>query len=71
MGDDKDGPALHQLVHALLDQGLGPGVDGAGGLVQDQHRRVRHGGPGDGQQLPLALGQVGAVGGHQGVIALG
>ena len=64
VGDDKGGAAGHQGVHALLDQGLGAGVDGGGGLVQNQHRRVGHGSPGDGQQLPLALAQVGAVAGE-------
>ncbi len=61
----------HQGVHAVLDQLLGAGVDGGGGLVQDQHRRVGHGRPGDGQQLPLALGQVGAVAGEHGVVPIG
>ncbi len=70
VGDGKDGPSLHELVHALFDEGLGTGVDGGGGFVQDEHRRVGHGSPGDCQQLPLALGQVGAVGGDHGVIAL-
>ena len=71
VGDDEGGPPGHQGVHARLDQGLGPGVDGAGGLVQDQHRRVGHRRPGDGQQLPLALAEVGAVAGEQGVVAVG
>ena len=71
VGDDKGGAAGHQGVHALLDQGLGAGVDGGGGLVQNQHRRVRHGSPGDGQQLPLALAQVGAVPGEDCVVPVG
>ena len=71
VGDDEHGAALHQLIHALFDEGLGAGIDRAGGLVQDEHRRVGHGGPGDGQQLALALGQAGPVGGDQGIVALG
>ena len=35
VGDDEHRPACHQLVHALFDQSLGAGVDGAGGLIQD------------------------------------
>ena len=61
----------HQGVHAVLHQLLGAGVDGGGGLVQDEHRRVGHGRPGNGQQLPLALGEVGAVAGEHGVVAVG
>ena len=37
VGDDKDGAALHQLVHAPLDKGFGAGVYGAGGLIQNQN----------------------------------
>ena len=61
VGDNERGSPGHQSIHALLDQCLGAGVDGAGGLIQNQHRRVGHRRPGDGQQLPLALAQVGAV----------
>ena len=71
VGNDKHRPPLHQLIHALLDQGLGTGVDGGSGLIQDQHRRVGHRRPGNGQQLPLALGQVGAVCRHHSLISLG
>ena len=49
VGDDKDRAALHQPVHPPLHDGLGAGVDGGGGLVQNHHRRIGHGGPGDGQ----------------------
>ena len=61
VGNDKDGTPLHELVHPLLDKGLGTGVDGGGSLVENQDRRIGHGGPGDGQKLPLALGQIGAM----------
>ena len=54
----------------FLDQTLGAGVDRAGSLVQDHHRRVGDRRPGDGQQLALALRQVGAVGGDLGLVAL-
>ena len=43
--------------NAVLDSALGLGVQGAGGLVQDQHARVAQQGPGDGQALLLAAGE--------------
>ena len=71
VGDDKHRPARREAVHALFNQFFRPGVDGAGGLVQNQHRRVRHGGPGDCQQLPLPLAETAAVVGDPGVVAVG
>ena len=71
MGDDKGGAPGHQGVHAPLDDGLGVGVDGAGGFVHDHDRGIGHRRPGNGQQLALALGQVGAVAGQHGVVAVG
>ena len=35
------------------------------------HRRIGHRRPGNGQQLPLALGEVGAVAGEHGVVPIG
>ena len=71
VGDDEDRPAPHEAVQPLLDELLRPGIDRGGGLVQDQHRGLGHRRPGDGQQLPLALGEVCPVGGQHGLIALG
>ena len=34
------------------------------GLIQDQDRRVRNGGAGDGEELPLALAQIGPIAGE-------
>ena len=70
VGDDEDGPPIHQGIHPLFDQVLGAGVDGAGGFIQNEHRRLGDGGPGDGQQLPLPLGEVGAIAGELGGIPL-
>ena len=70
MGDDKGGAALHQPVHALLHQLLCAGVDGGRGLVQDQDRRVRNGGAGDGEELPLALAQIGPIAGEDCLVAI-
>ena len=71
MGNDKGGAILHQGVHALLDMALGSGVDRGGGLVQHQDRCLAQGGPGDVQQLALALGQVCAVAFDHRVVAVG
>ena len=59
VGDDKGGAAFHQGVHTLLD--LCAGVYAGSRLIQNQHRQIGHSRPGDGNQLPLALAQVGAV----------
>lgn len=55
VSDDKGGSALHQLIHAVLYNLLSTGIDGAGSLIQDQHRRIRYCGSGDGQKLSLSL----------------
>ena len=70
MGDHEHGTALHQLIHALLDQALGAGVDGAGGLVQDQHRGTGNGRPRDGKKLSLSLGEIRAVAVKQGSVSV-
>ena len=57
VGDDQGGAALHGLVQGALDQALVLGVQGAGGLVQQQDRRVADQGAGDGQALALAAGE--------------
>ena len=53
--DDKYRAAFHQLVHALLDQGLRTRVHAARRLVQDHDRGIGHRAARDGQQLALAL----------------
>lgn len=70
VGDDKHRAALHEPVHALLDEALCPCVDAAGGLVQDQHRRVGHSGPGDGKELALPLREALPVPGDHGAVAV-
>ena len=34
MGNDKSSSAFHQLVHTILNQLLGTGINGAGSLIQ-------------------------------------
>ena len=57
VGNDKHGSALHQIIHPFLDNALSPGIDGGCRLIQDKHRRICDGRSGDGQQLPLSLGE--------------
>ncbi len=45
-------------------------VDGTGGLVQNQHRRVGAGGAGDVQKLPLALAEAAALTGEDRLITV-
>ena len=52
---------LQQRFDALLQQALRLGVDGGGGLVQNQDARVGQQRPGKGDQLPLALTETAAA----------
>ena len=70
MSNDEGSASLHQSVHAVLNQLLGTGVDGRGGLIQNQCRRIGDRSPGNGQQLTLALAQIGAITGKHGLIAV-
>ena len=70
VGDDEHGPVRHQMVHARLDELFRAGVNGAGGLVQDQHRRIRYGDTGNGQELALPLAETAAIIGNPGVVAI-
>ena len=67
----KTGPVGAQRRHGVLEQQLGAGVDGAGGLVEDQQGRVGEEGPGDRDQLLLAGADVGAFVVDDGVVAVG
>ena len=71
VGDHQGGAVLHEHLQGLLDRPLTFGVQGAGGLVQDQDGRILEQGPGDGQALALAAGQGGAGLRQGGVVALG
>ena len=39
--DDEAGASCHQSCHGFADFRLGPGIDGAGSLVEYQDRRIR------------------------------
>ena len=68
VGNDEHRAALHQSVHAGLHQGLRMGINRGGGLIQNHNGGIGHSRPGNGDQLPLTLGQVAAVGGEHGVV---
>ena len=70
VGDDEYSAPRHQPVHTFFDELFRPGVDGAGGLVQNQHRRVGAGGTGDVQKLPLALAEAAALAGEDRLITV-
>ena len=58
MGDEDGGASGGQPVQSALDELFGFRVDGGGGFVEHQDFRVRRQHPGEGQQLPLPLGEV-------------
>ena len=70
MGDHQHGAARHGLIQAPLHRLLRFGIQGAGGLIQQQHRRIAEHRPGDGQPLQLAAGEVAAPLLHPRLVAL-
>ena len=68
--DDQRGAAAHHLAQRGVDLRLQPGVDGRGGVVQDQQPRVGDQRPGQRHPLPLAAGQGQALLADHGVVAL-
>src|SRR4051794_33551359 len=69
MGDEEAGAAA--AAQALVDAALGRGVEGAGGLVEDEDRGPPHQGAGDLQTLALAAAPVGSPLLHRTVVAPG
>jgi hypothetical protein len=49
VSDDEAGAVRHQFLQGELNQALTFGVQGAGGLVQEEEGRIAQDGPGDGQ----------------------
>ena len=70
VGDDEGGPALHEDAQAGVDLLLDLDVDGAGGVVEDQDRRVDQQGAGDGDALALAARERVAALADHGVVAV-
>ncbi len=57
MGDHQRGAPGHQAGQRLLDQVLALCVEGAGGFIQQQDRRIHQQRPGNRQALPLPTGK--------------
>ena len=71
VGNHQGGAPLHQALQGLLHQAFRFGVQGGGGLVQNQNRRIFVQRTGNGQALALAAGQLAGVVPQRGVNALG
>ena len=70
MGDDEYGAPFHQVIHTLLNDALGPGIDRRCRFIQDQHRRICNSRSRDSKQLSLSLREFFAVAAQMGVIAI-
>src|SRR6476659_3204966 len=71
VGDGHRGAALGEVVERLLHGALGAGVEGAGGLVEEQDGRVAQDGPRDRDALLLAAREPVAALADDGVVPLG
>ena len=71
VGNDKNRPSFHKLIHALFNVSFCAGIDRTGGFIQYQHRWIRYRCPGNGNELPLSLGKIGAIRCQNCVISLG
>ena len=71
MGNNEGRPALHQLIHTLLNHLLGTGVDRACRLVKNKRGRVGYRGSGYGEHLALSLAETAAVRFDNGLITVG
>ena len=58
MGDDEIGAAVHQAIHGFLNEFFRSRVHGACGFVEYEDVRIGNKGAGDGQELPLTLGNL-------------
>ena len=61
LGDDDLGGLRNELSEAFADQGVGTGINGAGGVVQDQNLGLLKQCSCDTQTLLLAAGNVGTA----------
>ena len=70
VGNDERGAPLHHSGKGVLDLQFHTGINGGGGLVQDQHGgKIQHN-AGDAKELLLPLGKVTAVFSQHGIVAL-
>lgn len=70
VGDGDGGAVSGELLQAFLDVAFTFIVQGAGGLIQDQDRRIFKEYPGNGDPLLLAAGKPCAPLAHKGVVAV-
>ncbi len=70
VGDDEGRPSLHEVAEAVLNHGLGLGVEGAGSLIEDEDAGVGQDGAGDGDALALAAGELDAALADDGFVLL-
>ena len=71
VGDEEDCAAAEGFKQVDADLALGAGIEGTGGLIEDEHRRVLKYRPGQGQPLALAARESSAALTNIGVVALG
>ena len=69
VGHQQRRPVGHDPAQAVVDGLFDLGVDGAGGVVEDQDARVGHDGPGQGDALALAAREGQAPLADDGVVA--
>jgi len=70
VGNRDGGASVRHLVDGLLDDAFGDGVQGGGGLVQQQHGRILEQHPGDRDALFLTTGQPVTALTHHGVVTV-
>ena len=71
VGDDEAGAVRPEGCHGLLHEDLGAGVNGAGGLIENQQRRGRKKGASDRDELSFTSAEVAGLVVDNRVIALG
>lgn len=70
VGDDEARAPVGKIGHGTLEHGLGVGVDAACSLVENEDWRTAMHGAGDGEQLPLPVGE-GGIGAYALVVRIG
>ena len=71
VGDQQRGPVGHDAAQAVVDGLFDLGVDGAGGVVEDEDARIGHDGPGQGDPLALPARERQPALADDGVVAAG
>ena len=70
VGDDQAGAAVHEPFERFVDEALALGIEGGGGLVEQENARIGEDGAGDGDALALAAGELGAARADEGFVTL-